>query len=404
MENLISSLDKSAEDYLAQDIKKCKQLSGEEQLALVKSSKLYLLAQKGKDLASIIQPLNIEERDKAIKAATNPSTLRMAQEMLSNAVFSESSNVSSLKRIYKAAIAIADADKNVLHNAILRLSSDIKMAEFDKHIRTGRKDFNALVESNVRFILKKALKNANNTNASTDLYNEGIFGIIRAIELFDPTVDVGFLSYAGFWVSRYINLANLVMAKDVKIPPHYFSDYHIIQNATADLEAKQIFASLEEISKITGFDVEYIKRVTGYMRFYNADSLDRMVCTENSAEPISMANFVPDENSDVNMITENTFLQESIEKALAKLWGRDSKEYKVITLRYGLGGYPEMTLEEIGISIGFTKERIRQIEERALSILAQDEGLRDIGSLYLGRNIKAEQEELEKKKGLIENE
>ncbi|HKL37836.1 MAG TPA: RNA polymerase sigma factor RpoD/SigA, partial [Bacteroidales bacterium] len=196
-----------------------------------------------------------------------------------------------------------------------------------------------------------------------DLINEGNLGLIKAARRFDETRGFKFISYAVWWIRQSILQALAEQARIVRLPLNKIGSINKINRALAELEQRhEREPSIQEIAKTLELAPEEIKET---MKHSNKPlSMDAPL---NEEEEDSMYDILEsDENPspDENLINES--LNREIERALSSLTEREAK---IIRLYYGLGNKHPFTLEEIGEKISLTRERVRQIKEKAIKRL-----------------------------------
>jgi RNA polymerase primary sigma factor len=234
-----------------------------------------------------------------------------------------------------------------------------------------------LVRSNLRFVVSVAKKYQNQGVSLSDLINEGNLGLIRAAHKFDETKGIKFISYAVWWIRQAILQALAEQSRIVRVPLNRAGTLHRIgKRAAALLQELGREATHAEIAH--GMDITE-EEVAKTMSISQATlSLDAPMAPGEDNKlldylPDTM-NPTPDEQIFVKALTE------SIEEALSHLKERESK---ILRLYFGLDGNEPMTLEEIGALLGITRERVRQIKEKALSRLRHVSRARALES-YLG--------------------
>src|SRR6056297_2030764 len=220
-----------------------------------------------------------------------------------------------------------------------------------------------LIRSNLRFVVSVAKQYQNQGLSLPDLINEGNLGLIKAARRFDETRGFKFISYAVWWIRQSILQALAEQARIVRLPLNKIGSINKINRALAELEQRhEREPSIQEIAKTLELAPEEIKET---MKHSNKPlSMDAPL---NEEEEDSMYDILEsDENPspDENLINES--LNREIERALSSLTEREAK---IIRLYYGLGNKHPFTLEEIGEKINLTRERVRQIKEKAIKRL-----------------------------------
>jgi RNA polymerase primary sigma factor len=251
-------------------------------------------------------------------------------------------------------------------------------AELARRIRTDDQEaLEKLVRSNLRFVVSVAKKYQNQGVSLSDLINEGNLGLIRAAHKFDETKGIKFISYAVWWIRQAILQALAEQSRIVRVPLNRAGTLHRIgKRAAALLQELGREATHAEIAH--GMDITE-EEVAKTMSISQATlSLDAPMAPGEDNKLLDYlpdtVNPTPDEQIFVKALTE------SIEEALSHLKERESK---ILRLYFGLDGNEPMTLEEIGALLGITRERVRQIKEKALSRLRHVSRARALES-YLG--------------------
>jgi RNA polymerase primary sigma factor len=251
-------------------------------------------------------------------------------------------------------------------------------AELARRIRKDDQEaLDKLVRSNLRFVVSVAKKYQNQGVSLSDLINEGNLGLIRAAHKFDETKGIKFISYAVWWIRQAILQALAEQSRIVRVPLNRAGTLHRIgKRAAALLQELGREATHAEIAH--GMDITE-EEVAKTMSISQATlSLDAPMAPGEDNKLLDYLpdtiNPTPDEQIFVKALTE------SIEEALSHLKERESK---ILRLYFGLDGNEPMTLEEIGALLGITRERVRQIKEKALSRLRHVSRARALES-YLG--------------------
>ena len=220
-----------------------------------------------------------------------------------------------------------------------------------------------LVRSNLRFVVSVAKKYQNQGVSLADLINEGNLGLIRAAHKFDETKGIKFISYAVWWIRQAILQALAEQSRIVRVPLNRAGTLHRIgKRSSALLQELGREPTVEEIAEGMDISEEEVAKTLSISQSHL--SLDAPL---TPGEDNKLLDYLPDEHNATP--DEETFehaLTESIEKVLSSL---KEREAKILRLYFGLDGKEPMTLEEIGGLLGITRERVRQVKEKALSRL-----------------------------------
>ncbi|MDT4762946.1 RNA polymerase sigma factor RpoD/SigA [Sphaerochaeta sp. PS] len=221
-----------------------------------------------------------------------------------------------------------------------------------------------MIESNLRFVVNVAKKYQNQGLPLMDLINEGNIGLMTALEKFDPDKGYHFISYAVWWIRQSIMKAINEKSRAVRLPLNRTNELLQIQKAQRSLmsDFSTEDPSAEEIGKLTGFDPEHVNHLLGISR--DLVSLDAPVFNDTGSS--SVGDFIEDGSLSPEDSLLDVSLKEDINLVLSTL---TDKEREIIELRFGLDGKIPMSLKEIGEIYNLTKERIRQIEKKALERL-----------------------------------
>jgi len=217
-----------------------------------------------------------------------------------------------------------------------------------------------LVNANLRFVVSVAKQYQNQGMSLPDLINEGNLGLLKAAQRFDETRGFKFISYAVWWIRQAILQAIAEQARIVRLPVNKIGSINRINKAFARLEqeyerepsAQEIGAILEMIPE----DVKEALRTNG-----RTISMDAPISSEEDNSMYDVMQNPDTPSPDKNLINES--LAWEIERALSSL---SIREAKVLKLYFGLGMKHPFTLEEIGEELNLTRERVRQIKEKAI--------------------------------------
>ncbi len=250
--------------------------------------------------------------------------------------------------------------------------------ELAKKIRGDDQEaLDTLVRSNLRFVVSVAKKYQNQGVSLSDLINEGNLGLIRAAHKFDETKGIKFISYAVWWIRQAILQALAEQSRIVRVPLNRAGTLHRIgKRASALLQELGREATHAEIANGTDLTEEEVAKTMAISQIHL--SLDAPM---TPGEDNRLLDYLPDTTNQTP--DEETFdkaLTESIQLALS---GLKEREAKILRLYFGLDGSEPMTLEQIGAVLNITRERVRQIKEKALSRLRHVSRARALES-YLG--------------------
>ena len=237
--------------------------------------------------------------------------------------------------------------------------------ELAARIRQGdRAALEKLTCSNLRFVVSVAKQYQNQGLSLPDLINEGNLGLIKAAEKFDETRGFKFISYAVWWIRQSILQALAEQSRIVRLPLNQVGSLNKINKAYQRFEqAHERKPSAEELAEELDIPVDKIadtlkmsgRHVSMDAPFVEGEDNCLIDVMENEDSP----------NADRGLISES--LSREIDRALGQLTPREAEILKQF---FGIGG-PEKTLEEIGVELGLTRERVRQIKEKAIKRLNQ---------------------------------
>jgi RNA polymerase primary sigma factor len=244
-----------------------------------------------------------------------------------------------------------------------------------RRIASGDGDaMHELIRANLRFVVSVAKKYQNRGMGLTDLIGEGNVGLLTAARKFDPDQGVKFISYAVWWIRQAILAALARQGRTVRVPLNRTADLSRIVRSSETLRKElERQPSPEEIAEATGLTVEVVQSLATL----NSSDVRLDAPVEGEGERSLSDRFVADEQSDPDIQVMDQLLIEEIDRALRALPPRDAK---VLRLYFGLNDGREHTLEEIGSLLGVTRERVRQLRDRALKRLRDGEWGRALAS------------------------
>jgi RNA polymerase primary sigma factor len=252
------------------------------------------------------------------------------------------------------------AQQEVAHAQPVRAGDDEAMQE--------------LVKRNLRFVISVAKKYQNRGLALTDLIGEGNVGLLTAARKFDPDQGVKFISYAVWWIRQAILASLARQGRTVRVPLNRTADLsRIVRTAETLRQELRREPTPEEIASSTGLSLDVVQSLAAL----NTSDIRLDAPLDPEGDRSLIERFIADEQGDPEEQAMDRFLSEEIESALRTLPPRDAK---VLRLYFGLDGGREHTLEEIGTMLGVTRERVRQLRDRALKRLREGEVGRALAS------------------------
>lgn len=258
---------------------------------------------------------------------------------------------------------------------LISVEEEVELAQAIK--RGDRKALEKLTRANLRFVVSVAKQYQNQGLSLPDLINEGNLGLIKAAEKFDETRGFKFISYAVWWIRQSILQALAEQSRIVRLPLNQVGTLNKIikaqQKFEQENERRPSSAELAKELDIAEDKIADTMKVSGRHISVDAPFVEG---EDNSLLDVLVNEDTP--NTDKSLINESLAVE--IERALSTLTEREAE---IVKLFFGIAGCQEMTLEEIGDKFGLTRERVRQIKEKAIRRLRQSNKCKNLKS-YLG--------------------
>src|SRR5450759_2024560 len=275
------------------------------------------------------------------------------------------------RRAAPVGIAPSEPERDILDQYLYEVSTypllkGTEEIDVARRIRAGDPDaLQELVKRNLRFVISVAKKYQNRGLPLIDLIGEGNVGLLTAARKFDPDQGVKFISYAVWWIRQAILSSLARQGRTVRVPPNRTADLSRIIKASEILRQKlRREPTPEEVAKVTGLSVDVVQSLAAL----NSGEVRLDAPLDPDGDRSLIERFVSDDGPSAEDQAMDRFLSAESEAALATLPPRDAK---VLRLYFGLDGGREHTLEEIGSMLGVTRERVRQLRDRALKRLRE---------------------------------
>ena len=274
----------------------------------------------------------------------------------------------------------ASLDKYLQEIGRVDLISADEEVELARRIRNGdRLALERLTKANLRFVVSVSKQYQNQGLALPDLINEGNLGLIKAAERFDETRGFKFISYAVWWIRQSILQALAEQARIVRLPLNKIGNINKINKAFSELEQKfERPPSADELAEFLDVSTEEIKQSLAQNGRHVSMDAPMIEGDESSSSMYEVMSGDSLPSPEANLVLDS--LRRDIRSSLRTLTQRESD---VVSMFYGLDGRMPMSLEEIGEKFDLTRERVRQIKEKAIRRLKHTSKNRNLRG-YLG--------------------
>jgi RNA polymerase nonessential primary-like sigma factor len=253
--------------------------------------------------------------------------------------------------------------KEIGFSPLLTAEDEVKYGRLAKQGNASAR--HTMIVSNLRLVVKIARNYYNRGLEFSDLIEEGNLGLLRAVEKFDPERGFRFSTYATWWIRQTIERAIMNQTRTIRLPIHVLRELNLYLSTARELLKTQNHEPTQrEIAAALNRSIDDVKKMLELNE--HVVSLDVQINNENSVGKPLVEALADKEAMDPADQLIHEHLNSSLEQCLYEL---NDKQREVLCRRFGLEGYERQTLEEVGLAVGVTRERVRQIQVHALKIL-----------------------------------
>lgn len=374
------------EGNIVVQLKNCKRLVSflkkkKYELDIDSATNLLYESEELNKMAMIISQMNSDE----LENEENISTIMSAYKLINRKNNKITKKDTTQKTNSYETVNISAFDNMDLYLKDLAEIAEINRLTHEEEIKLGKKvlsgDLDAkqkLIESNLPVVIYVAKKYAKNAGSLSmlDLIQEGNIGLMQAVESYDYRVGARFITHAVWWIRQAITRGIADKSRMVRLPVYLFEDVKRINKLIRDYQEQYGFEPTDEtISDILFIPVEKVRRLKVEMQEPLSFSQPLSKSRNNIESNGELGEFVADSNSEIYNF-ENESFYNSFNSVIFNSDILTEREKYIIKHRFGFEGEKHETLEDIGKTLGLTRERVRQLEKGALKILRNSEEIK----------------------------